>query len=504
MRLLTSLPWRLRAALGLALLAGQGCHGAPAGPPLVDATTVFPSPTLRQGQENVSIVFTRSAGGLDGATGFDLGGLVVTRQAQSTDKQLMLAVSVPHGVALGSHTLTFSDSGGPVSVGDVVNVDPITASPAGVDTALGTSVAPFRSVASAVAAAGPGDTIQLEDGVYDATAGETWGYTVPANLTIFGQTMTGTTLVAPTVAAGSTPGPSGFVAPGGLSVKTLTLSSFDTAISATGAGTLTLIDVAVGGALTNAVSANAAGVTATITGGSLGSAQDAILLGDQCTSCVLDVMGTALSGSSMGGHTVEVSAMAMGAQVMLQQVNVQGDISVTAPGATLSVSGATIKEIGSESRGTVNFSGGALDVTNSTITLNADNFGVNFAGDTLTLTGDTIVGGKYGVYQLAGNVTVRGTKIQDYGFMGYYLAQGDLDLGTATAAGNNAFSTSTMGDLVFGLYVDGITRPVTSSDTTFNGVEPPAGTVAAAPDQMIDVPGEYFINFGKSIIFSTL
>ena len=28
--------------------------------------------------------------------------------------------------------------------------------------------------------------------------------------------------------------------------------------------------------------------------------------------------------------------------------------------------------------------------------------------------------------------------------------------------------------------------------------------VAAAPDQMIDVPGEYFINFGKAITFWTL
>ena len=181
------------------------------------------------------------------------------------------------------------------------------------------------------------------------------------------------------------------------------------------------------GALTAAVGADVAGVRHCVTlkrCGALASAQDAILLGDACTSCKLDVTGTGLSGSSMGGHTVEISASATGSQATLRQVDVLGDVSVTADASSLSISDSTIKEIGAESRGTINFSGGALDVTNSTITLNADNFGVNFAGQTLTLTTVTINGGKYGVYQLAGNVMVRSTKILDYGFMGYYLAQG--------------------------------------------------------------------------------
>jgi hypothetical protein len=502
MRLRKRLGRTLGAALGLALVVVPACQGAPpSGPTLVDGTTVSPSPTLRQGEENVSIVITRAEGGLAGATAFDLGGLVVARQPQSDDQQIVLAVSVPHGATLGTRTLTFSNAGGSASLPDLVDVGPIASSPAGADTALGTTAAPFRTVKQAVEAAGPGDTIHLADGVYDANAGETWGYMLPAGLTIVGQSTAGTTLVAPPVADGGPSGTGGLVAPAGLTVKTLALSGFDTALSATGPGALALSDVSVSGALTNAVSAGASGVSVTITGGSLDSAQDVILLDDQCTSCALDVTGTALAGSSMGGHTVEITANAMGADVMLQQIDVQGDISVTAADAMLSVSGATIKEVGSESRGTINFSGNALDVTDSNITLNADNFGVNFAGQTLTLTGVTIEGGKYGVYQLAGNVTLRGTKVRDYGFMGYYLAQGNLDLGTATEAGDNAFSTSTMGDLVFGLYVDGITRPVTSSSTTFNGVQPPAGTQAALPDQMIDVPGEYFINFGKSIIF---
>src|SRR5262249_48537079 len=143
--------------------------------------------------DSVSIVFTRAAGGLTGATSFDLGGLVVERQPQSTDARLVLAVSVPHAVALGARTLTFSDAGGPVSVPNVVEVGPITSDPTGADTHLGTAAAPFRTLKRAVEAAGAGDTIQLSDGVYDAKAGETWSYTLPASLTIVGQSMTGTT-----------------------------------------------------------------------------------------------------------------------------------------------------------------------------------------------------------------------------------------------------------------------------------------------------------------------
>jgi hypothetical protein len=496
---------RLGALLATAcLVAAAGCHGGSGGTPVADGVTVSPSATLRQGQDGVSIVVTRAAGGLAGATAFDLGGLVVARQPQSTDARLVLAVSVPHGIALGTRTLTFSDASGPVSVPDVVEVAAITSAPAGADTDLGTAAAPFRTVTRAVAAAGSGDTIQLLDGDYDAKAGEAWNATLPPNLTILGQSMTGTTLVGPGTGGANGSGTSGLLAPGGLTLKGLTLSGFDTAVAATGSGALTLNDVTVSGAGTAAVDAQAAGVAVTITGGALGSTQDTIRLGDACASCVLDVTGTTLDGSSMGGHTVEVSAMATGSKATLRMVDVRGDISVLADAGALSVSGSTIKEIGSEARGTINFMGGALDVSDTTITLNADNFGINFAGATLTASGVTIEGGHYGIYQLSGNVKLRGTKIRDYVFMGYYLAQGDLDLGTATDPGDDAFSTSTVGDLVFGLYIDGIIHPVTSSNTTFNGVEPAAGMQAAAPDQMISVPGEYFLNFGAAISFWTL
>jgi len=493
---------RATRLLGLALLAG--CQGGPGGIPPADGTTVSPSPTLRQGQEAISLVLTRAAGGLADAAAFDLGGLVVVRQPQSTDARLVLAVSVPHGAALGARTLTFLDARGNVSVPNVVEVGAITSAPAGADTNLGTAAAPFRTVKRAVEAAGPGDTIQLLDGVYDGKDGETWSYTLPPSLTIVGQSMTGTNLSGPLSGGASAPGTLGFLAPAGLTMKTLTLSAFDTAIGATGPGALTLNNVAVSDAVTTAVRADAAGVTVTVTGGTLSAEQDAVLFGDHCTSCALDVTNASLDGGLMGGHTIEISAMATGSQAVLQKVDVRGDTSVLDVTATLSVRASVFKENGSGAQSMINFAGRALDLTDSTITLDTDNFGINFGGATLTLSGVTIKGGHYGVYQLSGNAKVRGTQIGDYAYMGYYLAQGDLDLGTATEPGNDAFSSDIIGPTVFGLYVDGVTHPVTSSNTTFNGVEPPAGTQTAGTADTLNVPGEYFINYGKAISFWTL
>jgi hypothetical protein len=385
-----------------------------------------------------------------------------------------------------------------------VAVGAITSGPGGADTNGGAADAPFRSLRRAVEVAGPGDTIRLLDGRYDGTTGETWRYTLPMGVTIAGQSITGTNLIGPLENGARTPGSLGFLVPAGLALEDLTLSSFDTAVDASGPGALTLNNVAVSDAQTAAVRAAAAGVAITIAGGALGAEQDAILLDDGCTSCALDVTNVSLSGARLGGHTVESTVNATGTRTSLRQVDVRGDISVLGRAATLSLNASSIEESGGDARATINFGGHALDVTDSTIALAADNFGINFGGDTLALSGVTIVGGHYGVYQLSGNAKLRATKIRDYGYIGYYLSQGDLDLGTATEPGDNAFSSGATGPAVFGIYVDGITAPVTCSNTTFNGVEPPAGTQAAADAEPIVMPGAFFINNGKTVSFWAL
>jgi hypothetical protein len=493
----------LFSTLGL-LFVHLGCGGAPgAGTPLADGTTVSPSRSLRQGQDGISLAFVSAAGGLSSASAFDLGDLVVERQADTTDTRLVLAVSVPHGAALGARTLTFTGAHGPISASDVVEVGAITSTPAGLDTNLGTPDSPFRTVKRAVQAAGRSDTIQLLDGTYDEAAGETWNYTLPESLTIVGQSLAMTELSGPVANGASAAGTIGLVVPAGLAMKDLSLDFFDTGIDITGPGALVLDNVGMRGHQSAAIRASAPGDLVTLRGGAVSATEDALLLGAPCAACTIDITGTSLSGGAGVGHTIEISATAMGSKTSLHQAVVHGDLFIADTAATLTVVSSAVYENGADARATINFAGLRLDMTDSTITLNANNFGINFQGAALTLSGVTIQGGSYGVYQLSGNSKVRGTKIRDYGDIGYYLAEGSIDLGTQTDPGNNEFSSPAIGPAVFGLYVDGITSPATCSNTTFNGVVPPQGTQAAGSEP-IAVPGAYFINYGKTMSFWTL
>jgi hypothetical protein len=475
----------------LAWLACLGCSSA--APTAADGTTVSPSPALRQGQEGIVLVMTRAAGGLSGASAIALGDLVVQRRADSTDARLVLAVSVPHGAALGPRALTFTDARGPVTVADVVAVGAITSAPAGRDTDLGTTAVPFRSVGQALRVAGAGDTVELLDGTYDAAGGETWDYAPPENLTIEGQSAAATALRGPGGAQ------TGLEAAPGLVVRNLSLDAFDVGVSLTRSGALTLENVSLRGQ-TAAVRVDAAGSTLTLRGGALGAVRDGLVLGDHCVTCVVDADGTTLGADASDGHALAIAAAAAGSKTSLRAAVVNGAVLVDDAAATLTIVSSTIHQTATTSA--VNFAGGTLDMTDSTITNTASVIGINFQSGTLTLSGDTITGGSYCVYQLSGSSKVRGTKLHDYGFIGYYLAKGDLDLGTQTEAGNNEFASQATGPAVFGLYVDDITSPVTCSGTTFNGVLPPPGTRTAGADPIAE-PGEYFINTDKTMSFWT-
>ena len=68
-------------------------------------------------------------------------------------------------------------------------------------------------------------------------------------------------------------------------------------------------------------------------------------------------------------------------------------------------------------------------MTDSTLTVTANVIGINFQSGALSLSGVTVTGGSYCVYQLAGSSKLRGTKLHGYGYIGYYLAAGDLHSG---------------------------------------------------------------------------
>jgi hypothetical protein len=144
----------------------------------------------------------------------------------------------------------------------------------------------------------------------------------------------------------------------------------------------------------------------------------------------------------------------------------------------------------------------SADLTLESVTISSPAeaaYGISLHAGTLTLDDSGISGGHYGIYQLAGKSRLRRTELTNYGSIGLYLAAGSLDLGTATEAGDNAFSAPTDA-AAFGLYVDTGAAPISASDTSFNGFTPPAGAVQADTSD-VAAPGAYLLTPGVRITF---
>ncbi len=185
-------------------------------------------------------------------------------------------------------------------------------------------------------------------------------------------------------------------------------------------------------------------------------------------------------------------------EVTLSQVRLGGDVLVDAPGSTLHVEGSELE--GGTASGAVNFSGAQLDIQGSDLRAGASPYGISLRAGALTLTDSSISGGNYGVYQLSGSSSLRRTELSDYASIGFYFASGALDLGSDTEAGDNAFVNRTGASGAFGIYVDTGSQPATASNTSFNGVTPPASVVQAG-DSEIAEPGEYFLTPGERLTF---
>jgi len=221
----------------------------------------------------------------------------------------------------------------------------------------------------------------------------------------------------------------------------------------------------------------------------------AVELGDGCSGCGLSIDGTTLTESG-AGPLVQVSKAAQQSQLSLTQMQLTGGMLVLDAQATLSIDGGTL--IGSGVAPGLDFAGLTLDVTGSAFKAGSAPYGLSLRTGTITLTDSTVEGDQYGIYQLGGSSKVRSTKISGYASIGIYFATGDLDLGNATEAGNNAFVGT--GADAFGIYVDTNTSPPTCSNTSFDGVVPDPGMVQAGIDLLM-APGEYVLAASKTITF---
>ncbi|HVR60475.1 MAG TPA: DUF1565 domain-containing protein [Polyangia bacterium] len=455
---------RLRLCAGAAILiAGCGGGSTPAPASVMDGVQVVPAAVARQGQTGAVLTLTRASGGLAHPAAIDLGDLSAAVGAGSDDRHLVLNLTVPHGAAPGKRVLTVTTPAGDVRIPDAIEVSAITVDPAGADENAGSAVAPFRTLARAVAVAGPGDRITVLDGTYGADSGETWGYQTPDDLVIGGASATGARLLGTAEVA--------FRAGHNLTLQSLQIEGF-----------------------TSAVLADSAGASLTITGGELQAAGSAIVLGPSCAACGLRVDGTAIATAGDDSHAIDLPTGTRGARVTVAGAVLNGDIYVDDLGSTVSVTDTSIRA--NSGNNGIFFNGGTLAVSKCQIAAHVPFYGVQLQDGAMALSNLTIDGGTYGIYHSAGTAKLRATTIQNFSFVGYYLSTGDLDLGTGDDAGGNVFVAPDQG---YGLYVArlGVAKPVTSSNSSFNGQTPPAGELTGA----VDLKGHFFINVGEVVSF---
>lgn len=523
-----------RASTGIDLALAPETPPSFDGPPLaVDGVVVTPSPSLRQGQINVTMTVTRTAGGLSSAGLVDLGDLTARAQAGSTDTSLVLKVSVPHGAPLGKRTLRIATATGVVTAADVVEVTAITAGPTGADTNAGSAASPFLTLKQAMLVADVGDTIHLMDGTYSIKSGETWGYVLPANLTIEGDSTAGTVIDG----VGATNNPNGFNAPTALTLKTLTAQHFYYGVDMQKpTSTLTLQDVQLGGNANTAIYVeqaatgstvnvsgqkslidqpgetailvyNAPNTTVNVTDATLQGGSYVINYGYDCAGCKLNLSNATIKElSSYSAIYISVSSNASGTATTIDKSTVVGNIYYNDAKGSMTITGSNITQ---KSGNGIDFGGLAMAMTNTTVTMSAANDGIAFSGTqaTMVLSNVTVTGGGYGIQQsgAGSSAKLRGTTIQGTAYDAYILRAGDLDLGTDTDSGGNVLSAPT-GTSYWCLDIyrpqgAAAGNPVTCSGTTLNGLAPNPGTIDASAGTVSLQPQRYYVATGNKLIF---
>jgi hypothetical protein len=504
----------------------------------VDGVMVTPNASVRQGQISITITITKAAGGLSNASVVDFGGLKGTVQDTSTDTSLVIKVQVPHGQAIGKATLKVSTKGGQVTAADVLDVTAITAGPAGMDTNPGSGASPYRSLKQAVGVADVGDTIHLLDGKYSiATSAETWGYVIPENLTVVGDTTAGTIIDG----VGATTSPDGFAVSKALTLKTLTLQHFRYGLDLqTPSSTLTLQDVYVGGnsshgiyvealatgstvtisgknglidqpGLTGIEVYNAPNITVNLTDGTVQGGGEVIQFYYNCSGSKLNISGTTIKQLGMypGAISMPVTTNAVGTTVTIDKATITGAMNFADAKGSVTITASTITQ---KYGNAIEFAGLSLSMTGTSITMIANNEGISYTGGqaTMSLKNVTITGGSYNIHQSgAGSTAVlRGTTLKTPYYHGYYLQAGDLDLGTATASGDNVLGDSVNAVSYYSLYIGRAAgaasgNPVTSSGTAYGaaGKVPTAQTVDASGGAIGTPPGLYYLTVGNKLIF---
>ncbi len=425
----------------------------------------------------------------------------------------------------------------------------IYAGPSGLDTNPGTASSPFRTLKKAVSVAVSGDTIHLYDGTYQAgPALETWGYVLPANVTIVGQSTAGTILDGQAMSF------DGIDAPSALTLQSLTIENFQNGVDLkTPSSTVALTDVAIadsanagiyvegpaaGSTVTIAGSKTAitqtaattgvelalvANATVTMTGGSVTTGGDAFHFYGQCPGSALNISGTTITQTAHSGTYYAVynfppSPNTTPVAISIAGATIAGTVYDNDSTSTLTITGSTFTEVDDSGDG-VDFYGKTLTISgNTTITMTASGStpntwrGVTYhsvAGypSTMSLDHLTITGGGTAIIQdgFTGSAKLRNTTITMQADDGYSINGGQLDLGTTGDPGNNALGLPTSGGstwFALDIFAAGTASvTVTSSQSTIGGSIPAAAVIAPTGTTYAQSGQVYLVSPGSTLTF---
>ena len=428
---------------------------------------------------------------LTGADNVQLGELNLGTPADARRDRFRMAITIPHGTALGARTLSFTTRGGrgPFLSPGLITVTPINVAERGDDGGGGTPQSPFATLGRAMTAAGPGDTVVLGPGTFDDHRDPFSPFFLPPSLTLEGAGQ-GTTRLSDAL-----------VSNGDLTIRGLTL---DHVLKIDGAGSHTIVDAvsADGPTVGFLVGTNAVQSTLEISGGSAintshGSAVES--WGDQSTLRIIG-KSTLSNADDQDGQAIWLVG---DSQVL--EIN-DATISSHGPNAVASVRKLSAHVQGATFQGPLNMMGpGSMAlVEGSHFQISSptnDMGGIYFFGANLDIRDcDFQVVGLFQSNDSAGAVTVRGSTFQNYTAPPIVLQTGVLDLGNKADPGRNQFKPGEyLREPPVALHVvaENGTASVSCSGTSIAGYLPPPESVTgpAQKQGLYEIESTVSINF---------
>jgi len=300
-------------------------------------------------------------------------------------------------------------------------VDPAS----GLDSNPGTKASPLKTIGKAVSLAKGGDTIVLMAGTYDEISGESWGYTVPAGVTLKGNT-TGVVLQSNSHA-------DGFTLSGDATVTGVTMKDFGAALSSSG-GTLTMKnDTFTGNGYAAVLSSSAKATLATtdFTGSGWGlSLQD---------SASASVSGGTVDG--IDGDAFDVSGSASLTLDGVQATGTHDDVVYLSQAATATISNCVFQDSSAQGSGgssSVDLSGSSsVTLTDTSITGAYSNAVLSRdAGNSVVINGGSFSdNGGYGV-ESEGSLSVNGGSFDSNAYYGIVAVAGTAVISNAAMSYN--------------------------------------------------------------------